>query len=459
MSSMSSTDTEKVPFDVPSPLSIAQGRIKNLAKSHFPLDVSKLPLLYESEYHEKLNYKELGCSKLKELIDMIPCVDFYMPAELSPFYVVPHGEKPPSSEQTLKPKPTPSLYSEQDSSWLQPAIDLWVERALSAITNANQGNLNSELPIEQFEFRLANEASRNNKKLRPNDIPDAKQYIKKVIKGLRQDPRLRWEKRDIGIVYWSSGGSAAAVDDDSDVASKNQAASSQNTILSISQERVTHSAEKNYTSSSNMPLDDADDRDNAGMKEDGVPPLFHSFYSLATKIDSDDHHLVNPRFLEADQAQQHTPRTIMKPGPEGTSHLQRVSLGDQSAASSFKEMSLLGHLTANDAVSNGEPVFLNTNEPFCLTTIGVQGAGKSHTLACVLESCLMSCKVDAEVIRLQKPMTALVLHYDQSTTSVCEAAGLLSPSLNNPEGPLRSTRQSCHYCVADILQAKKGVLR
>jgi OST-HTH/LOTUS domain len=70
-------------------------------------------------------------------------------------------------------------------------------------------------------------------------------------------------------------------------------------------------------------------------------------------------------------------------------------------------------------------VFLNTNEPFCLTAIGVQGAGKSHTLACVLESCLIPAM---DVVRLSNPMTALVLHYDQTTTSVCEAAGLLSPS-------------------------------
>ena len=73
-----------------------------------------------------------------------------------------------------------------------------------------------------------------------------------------------------------------------------------------------------------------------------------------------------------------------------------------------------------------EPIYINTHEPFCFAAVGVQGAGKSHTLACMLENCLLSFPVE-KVTRLNKPMTTLVLHYDQNTTSVCEAAGLLSP--------------------------------
>jgi hypothetical protein len=60
----------------------------------------------------------------------------------------------------------------------------------------------------------------------------------------------------------------------------------------------------------------------------------------------------------------------------------------------------------------------------------VQGAGKSHTLGVVLESCLLPCNqpADTPIVRLQQPMTALVLHYDQNITSMCEAAGLLAPA-------------------------------
>jgi OST-HTH/LOTUS domain len=116
---------------------------------------------------------------------------------------------------------------------------------------------------------------------------------------------------------------------------------------------------------------------------------------------------------------------------------QRASLGDQAAAACFEEMSLLGHVVdddndvgrdnSNSALPAEKPVFLNTHEPFCLTAVGVQGAGKSHSLATVLESCLVQCESD-QVTRLHNPMTALVLHYDQNTTAVCEAAGLLLPS-------------------------------
>jgi hypothetical protein len=96
-------------------------------------------------------------------------------------------------------------------------------------------------------------------------------------------------------------------------------------------------------------------------------------------------------------------------------------VADEISALDFREAALLGRL------KNGEGVYLNTHEPFCFVTVGVQGAGKSHTLACVLESCLLPFP-EASVIRLDVPMTALVLHYDQSINSVCEATGLLSPT-------------------------------
>lgn len=130
---------------------------------------------------------------------------------------------------------------------------------------------------------------------------------------------------------------------------------------------------------------------------------------------------------------------LTQPTAKGQSALQlqarRASLGDETAAACFEEMSLLGHVVDDDADSNSapplllaeKPVFLNTHEPFCLTAVGVQGAGKSHSLATVLESCLVQCESD-QVTRLHKPMTALVLHYDQNITAVCEAAGLLLPS-------------------------------
>ena len=64
-------------------------------------------------------------------------------------------------------------------------------------------------------------------------------------------------------------------------------------------------------------------------------------------------------------------------------------------------------------------MYLNTNEPFCLVTVGVQGGGKSHTLATILEGCLIPFP-EGDFCRLKAPMSTLVLHYDESESSRCE---------------------------------------
>ena len=99
-----------------------------------------------------------------------------------------------------------------------------------------------------------------------------------------------------------------------------------------------------------------------------------------------------------------------------------LSLADRSVASAWEEGALLGHL-----LSGQEAVYLNTHEPFCFATVGVQGAGKSHTLSCVLESCLVPFE-SGNIVNLKKPMTSLVLHYDDNLSSICESAGLLNPN-------------------------------
>lgn len=77
-------------------------------------------------------------------------------------------------------------------------------------------------------------------------------------------------------------------------------------------------------------------------------------------------------------------------------------------------------MTANDRL------FFNTTAPSSLFICGSQGSGKSHTLSCLLENCLM--RSDANV--LPRPLTGIVFHYDPwvSATrgSPCEAAYLAS---------------------------------
>ena len=119
-----------------------------------------------------------------------------------------------------------------------------------------------------------------------------------------------------------------------------------------------------------------------------------------------------------------------------------VSVSSREGSARFSEATLLGAIVAPllDGGGGGGGVllppgeddrdrsaYLNTHEPFCFVTVGVQGAGKSHTLACALEGCLVPFR-QMDVVRLEAPMTSLVLHYDTSAASVCEATGLVSPA-------------------------------
>jgi len=112
-------------------------------------------------------------------------------------------------------------------------------------------------------------------------------------------------------------------------------------------------------------------------------------------------------------------------------HSQRVTMVDEEHLHLCPEAGLLGTLLPSEAAAlgvNGRPlIFLNVSEPFALVTVGVQGGGKSHTTAVVLENCLLPLPVPANrpLIMLRTPMSALVLHYDQSESNVCEATGMV----------------------------------
>ncbi|QGA21583.1 hypothetical protein EYB26_009294 [Talaromyces marneffei] len=80
----------------------------------------------------------------------------------------------------------------------------------------------------------------------------------------------------------------------------------------------------------------------------------------------------------------------------------------------------------DEGIKNDPRVFLNITSPLSTFICGSQGSGKSHTLSCVLESCLLSSNAG----RLSNPLTAVVFHYDtficDNGGSPCEAAFLAS---------------------------------
>ncbi|CZS99912.1 uncharacterized protein RAG0_08179 [Rhynchosporium agropyri] len=71
-------------------------------------------------------------------------------------------------------------------------------------------------------------------------------------------------------------------------------------------------------------------------------------------------------------------------------------------------------------------IFFNIAAPSSAFICGSQGSGKSHTLSCLLENCLLSSSVN----KLDSPLSGLVFHYDSFTSDFsgtpCEAAHLSS---------------------------------
>ena len=71
-------------------------------------------------------------------------------------------------------------------------------------------------------------------------------------------------------------------------------------------------------------------------------------------------------------------------------------------------------------------IFLNISPPWSAFICGSQGSGKSYTLSCMLENCLISSKLG----QLPRPLTGMVFHYNTFTSygsnQVCEAAYLCS---------------------------------
>ncbi|OQV00295.1 hypothetical protein CLAIMM_05813 [Cladophialophora immunda] len=75
-------------------------------------------------------------------------------------------------------------------------------------------------------------------------------------------------------------------------------------------------------------------------------------------------------------------------------------------------------------------IYANMQHPWSTFICGQQGAGKSHTMSCLLENALIS---DSSMGPNPKPMSGLVFHYDKftsaSATQVCEAAYLSSQGI------------------------------
>lgn len=94
----------------------------------------------------------------------------------------------------------------------------------------------------------------------------------------------------------------------------------------------------------------------------------------------------------------------------------------------FEQYSVFGHELRSagrpQLLHEEIPIFLNTNAPWSAFLCGSQGSGKSYTLSCILESCLMQ---SSSLGRTSSPMAGIVFAYDPHASNMaCEAASLAS---------------------------------
>eukprot|EP01104_Vermistella_antarctica_P011907 TRINITY_DN3371_c0_g1_i2.p1 TRINITY_DN3371_c0_g1~~TRINITY_DN3371_c0_g1_i2.p1 ORF type:complete len:665 (-),score=116.97 TRINITY_DN3371_c0_g1_i2:647-2641(-) len=107
--------------------------------------------------------------------------------------------------------------------------------------------------------------------------------------------------------------------------------------------------------------------------------------------------------------------------------LQQQQQQQQQQQRQHIEVGLIGRRIDVPATNPGHELYMNVTDPFCMLVVGMQGSGKSHTMACVIESCLLP---RPPVTHVKKPMTVLVFHYHQSGESRCEVVGLCRPNRN-----------------------------
>lgn len=106
---------------------------------------------------------------------------------------------------------------------------------------------------------------------------------------------------------------------------------------------------------------------------------------------------------------------------------QNISqLGLLAGISHILEFPKLEHKLGIHNLHEDPRLLFNVSSPSSTFICGSQGSGKSHTLSCMLENCLIPSKIG----QLPNPLTGVVFHYDafisDTVGSPCEAAFLSS---------------------------------
>ena len=156
---------------------------------------------------------------------------------------------------------------------------------------------------------------------------------------------------------------------------------------------------KTFLSSSNLRSRNEDPRSNRHREETGTTPLFSGIV-----LDGVQANIFKQYGLLGEQ--------VVNTGPVG------------QGCSDFDKQRPLS------PTEDDPRIFVNVSPPWSAFICGSQGSGKSHTLSCILENCLIPSKLG----QLPRPLTGMVFHYDTFTSygsnQVCEAAYLCSSGIS-----------------------------
>ncbi|KAL4993354.1 hypothetical protein BDV10DRAFT_199686 [Aspergillus recurvatus] len=152
--------------------------------------------------------------------------------------------------------------------------------------------------------------------------------------------------------------------------------------------------------------------------------------SLRNEFESDSKTAYQLSLLKLDSSSDKAEDVSLAPVFTGPVLAQSASVPSQyGLLAGVKRLNASCSLGSEEQVHEEDPrIFFNVSSPSSIFICGSQGSGKSHTLSCILEGCL----IPSDAGRLHRPLTAVVFHYDtfigDNGGSPCEAAFLATHS-------------------------------
>ena len=120
----------------------------------------------------------------------------------------------------------------------------------------------------------------------------------------------------------------------------------------------------------------------------------------------------------------------------------------------FNQYAVLGfHAGQCPGIRKNEPILMNVDAPNSVFICGSQGSGKSYTLNCMLENCLIA---DERIGQVTLPVAGVAFHYDlNSAGSVAETAYLCSMGIRVKVLVSQSNEHALRIAYSKLPDARK----